>query len=140
MGNYQRALPLIAGYQRFYGAEPDRERNRKFFRRFLDPSPHGLLLGAWVGQELAGFACLYWTFSSIHAMEIVLLSDLFVEEGLRGQGIGRALIQASVDAARARRARHIEWLTHVDNTTAQRLYEGVGADRSAWFGYEIRIE
>jgi hypothetical protein len=41
-------LPLIAGYQTFYGAKPDAERNRRFFTRFLHPSDEGLLLGAWV--------------------------------------------------------------------------------------------
>ena len=61
------ALPLIAGYQRFYQAEPDDERNLEFFGRFIAPSEDGLLLGAWVGGELVGFACLYWTFSSTRA-------------------------------------------------------------------------
>ena len=43
----ETALPLFAGYQRFYRAEPDDVRNRSFFRRFLEPSDDGLLLGAW---------------------------------------------------------------------------------------------
>ena len=60
-------LPLIAGYQRFYGAEPDGERNRRFFSQFLHPSEKGLLLGAWMETELAGFAALYWFFSSTKA-------------------------------------------------------------------------
>jgi GNAT superfamily N-acetyltransferase len=135
-----KVLPLIAGYQTFYGAEPDPERNRKFFRRFLDPSPDGLLLGGWVDGELVGFACIYWTFSSVNAREIALMSDLFVAEGHRGAGIGLALIRSCVDAARARGVRHLEWITAIDNRTAQRLYERIpGADRSAWFGYEIPL-
>jgi hypothetical protein len=44
----EQLLPLIAGYQTFYGANPDAERNRRFFSRFLHPSDVGLLLGAWV--------------------------------------------------------------------------------------------
>jgi GNAT superfamily N-acetyltransferase len=135
-----RVLPLIAGYQVFYGAEPDHERNRKFFRRFVDPSPDGLLLGAWVGEELVGFACIYWTFSSINAREVALMSDLFVADGHRGSGVGLALIGACVEAARTRGSRHLEWLTAVDNRRAQRLYERIqDADRSAWFGYEIPL-
>jgi GNAT superfamily N-acetyltransferase len=132
------ALPLMAGYQRFYGVqEPDDERNRGFFEGFLAPSERGLLLGAWDGEALVGFACLYFTHSSIHAQEVVLLSDLFVAPGRRGGGFGRALIEAAVDVARNRGARHLEWLTAIDNREAQRLYERVGAERSAWFGYEI---
>jgi GNAT superfamily N-acetyltransferase len=135
--DYERVLPLIAGYQRFYEAEPDEARNRAFFRRFLAPSDDGLLLGAWVGEELVGFATLYWTFSSTNAAEAALMNDLFVAEGHRGSGVGLALIEASVRAARDRGMRHLEWLTHIDNREAQRLYERTGAERSAWFGYEI---
>ena len=44
---FERLLPLIAAYQRFYQVEEiDEERNRTFFRRFLSPSEDGLLLGA----------------------------------------------------------------------------------------------
>jgi GNAT superfamily N-acetyltransferase len=137
--DYERVLPLIAGYQRFYEAKPDEARNRAFFRRFLDPSDDGLLLGAWVGNELAGFATLYWTFSSTHAAEVALMNDLYVDERHRSAGVGLALIQASVEEARRRGMRHLEWLTHVDNRRAQRLYERTDAERSAWFGYEILI-
>jgi GNAT superfamily N-acetyltransferase len=137
--DYEGFLPLIAGYQRFYEAEPDDARNRAFFRRFLDPSEDGTLLGAWIGNELVGFATLYWTFSSTHAAEVALMNDLFVAEGHRGAGIGLTLIRASVEEARRRGMRHLEWLTHIDNRQAQRLYERTDADRSAWFGYEIPI-
>jgi GNAT superfamily N-acetyltransferase len=137
--HYEQVLPLIAGYQRFYEAEPDEARNRAFFRRFVDPSEDGVLLGAWVGDELAGFATLYWTFSSTHAAEVALMNDLFVDERQRGAGVGLALIRASVEEARRHGMRHLEWLTHVDNLRAQRLYDRTEAERSAWFGYEIRI-
>jgi GNAT superfamily N-acetyltransferase len=137
----EELLPLVAGYQRFYGAEPDVERNRRFFSRFLDPSEVGLLLGAWVDQRLVGFATLYWFFSSTKAMDSVLMNDLFVREDVRGAGIGRALIQSAIDAARRRGAVHLEWYTSPDNLTAQRLYDSLpGAKRSTWFSYEIETE
>jgi GNAT superfamily N-acetyltransferase len=137
--DYELVLPLIAAYQLFYEAEPDEARNRAFFRRFLAPSDDGLLLGAWVGEDLAGFATLYWTFSSTEAAEAALMNDLYVKERHRGLGVGLALIEASVGAARERGMRHLEWLTHIDNRMAQRLYERTEAERSAWFGYEILI-
>src|SRR5438309_11869380 len=89
----EEVLPLIEGYQRFYGAEPDIERNRRFFSRFLDPSEEGLLLAAWVDGSAVGFATLYWFFSSTKAAETVLMNDLFVRDDIRGKGIGRELIQ-----------------------------------------------
>ena len=138
--DYERVLPLIAGYQRFYLSEPDEDRNRVFFRRFLAPSDDGLLLGAWRGDELVGFATLYWTFSSTHATEAALMNDLFVAEGHRGEGIGLALIQACAAASRDRGMHHLEWFTALDNATAQRLYERTGAERSGWYNYELLLE
>jgi GNAT superfamily N-acetyltransferase len=135
------ALPLIAGYQTFYGAHPDTERNRKFFSRFVHPSEEGLLLGAWVDGRLAGFATLYWFFSSTKATDAVLMNDLFVLGDMRGGGIGRALIQSSLAEARKRGAAHLEWFTAPDNAVAQRLYDSIpGAAQSTWLAYEIEAE
>jgi GNAT superfamily N-acetyltransferase len=137
---YPRLLPLVAAYQRFYGvAEPDDAHNDEFFRRFIGPSDDGLLLGAWVERELAGYACLYWTFSSVSAAEVVLLNDLFVDDQFRGAGVGRALIDAATEVARERGARAVRWWTALDNRRAQRLYESTPAERSAWFEYEIAV-
>jgi GNAT superfamily N-acetyltransferase len=136
----EEALPLIAGYQRFYLAEPDPERNRAFFSRFLQPSDEGLLLGAWVEGKLVGFATIYWMHSSTRADDIGLLNDLFVTEDGRGAGVGRALIRASAEAARTAGKAHLEWFTAIDNARAQRLYESLPeAERSAWYAYEIDL-
>lgn len=132
-------LPLIAAYQRFYGVEEvDEERNRAFFPRFIAPCEDGMLLGAWRGEELVGYACLYWHFTSLVPAETVLMNDLFVAEGNRGEGIGRALIEASAQVARERGAHHLEWATAPDNAAAQRLYDSTGAERSEWIEYELR--
>jgi ribosomal protein S18 acetylase RimI-like enzyme len=72
---------------------------------------------------------------------VILLSDLLVVPSHRGRRVGEALINAAVDVARARGAAHVEWLTAIDNRRAQRLYERIpGAERSAWFGYEVPVE
>jgi len=137
---FERLLPLIAAYQRFYEVDSiDEERNRAFFRRFLAPSEDGLLLGARRDGRPVGYACLYWHFSSLEACESVLMNDLFVDESARGEGVGRALIEASADVARERAVPFVEWSTAPDNHTAQRLYDSTGAERSEWFSYELRV-
>jgi GNAT superfamily N-acetyltransferase len=137
MGNL---LPLIAAYQCFYeAAQIDDERNRAFFARFVDPSEDGMLLGAWREDELAGYACLYWHFTSLVPAETVLMNDLYVDPSARGEGVGRALIEASAAVARKRGAHHLEWMTAPDNKTAQRLYDSTGAERSTWVEYELGL-
>lgn len=138
--HYEELLPLIAAYQRFYEVDDvDEDRNREFFRRFLEPSEVGLLLGARAEDRFLGYACLYWHFSSTQAVETVLMNDLYVEAEARGRGVGRALIEASAEVARARGAAHLQWATAPDNHTAQRLYDATGAERSEWYEYELGL-
>jgi GNAT superfamily N-acetyltransferase len=137
---FDQLLPLIAAYQRFYEVEEiDEERNRTFFIRFIAPSNDGLLLGAWRDEQLLGYACLYWHFTSLVPAETVLMNDLFVTEEARGQGVGRALIEASAEVARKRGAHHLEWATAPDNATAQHLYDATGAARTTWIEYELDL-
>src|SRR3954451_6024678 len=97
-GEFEALVPLIAAYQEFYEADDvSEERNREFFRRFLSPSEDGMLIGAWRGDRLVGYACLYWHFSSTRAVETVLMNDLYVEAEARGDGVGRALIEAAAE-------------------------------------------
>lgn len=133
-------LPLIAAYQRFYEAtEIDDGRNRAFFSRFLAPSDDGMLLGAWRGGELAGYACLYWSFTSVAPAETVLMNDLYVDPASRSRGVGRILIEASAAVARERGAQRLEWMTAPSNETAQRLYDSTGAQRGEWIQYELGL-
>jgi GNAT superfamily N-acetyltransferase len=133
-------LPLIAAYQRFYEAEEiDEERNRAFFARFIAPSEDGMLLGAWRGEGLLGYACLYWSFTSIVPAETVLMNDLYVSEIARGQGVGRALIEASAAVGRERKAQRLGWATAPSNRAAQRLYDSTAAVRSEWIEYELGL-
>jgi GNAT superfamily N-acetyltransferase len=136
----EHLLPLVAEYQRFYGAVPDDARNRAFFGRFLDPSEAGLLLGAWDGAAAVGFACLYWTYSSVSAVEVALLNDLLVAGGSRSRGVGRALLDAAARHASARGCRRLVWQTAPDNERARRLYDQLPATTTSWLEYSLPLE
>jgi GNAT superfamily N-acetyltransferase len=138
---FETLLPLISAYQRFYEVDDvDPDRNRFFFRRFLAPSEDGLLLAARDETGLIlGYACLYWHFSSLQAVEVVLMNDLFVSPEVRGRGIGRALIEATAEVARDRSAAWVEWSTAPDNHTAQRLYDSLTDEKSTWLSYELEV-
>lgn len=97
-GDYAALLPLIADYQRFYGvATPDDEKNQTFFARFLGTSAAGAILGARSGDRFVGYACLYFSPSSVEAEDIVIMNDLYVVPDARGGGVGRQLIDATAN-------------------------------------------
>jgi len=133
-------LPLIAGYQRFYGATPDEARNRAFFSRLIGANEIGTLLEARAGGEVVGFATLYWSRSSVSARDVVLLNDLFVIPEARSGGVGRALIAAAAEVARERGAGALNWVTHPDNSAARRLYDSLGATAETWVEYTLELE
>ena len=134
-----RVEPLIEAYQRFYDSEDiDPARNQEFFSRFIGSDREGWLLAAWQDEQVVGFGCYYRFLSSTSAVETVLMNDLFVAEEVRGQGVGRALIEAGLGLVRESGAAWLEWNTAPDNHTAQALYDGTGAERSTWINYELK--
>lgn len=54
------------------------------------------------------------------------LQDLFADPAARGQGIGRALIEAVYAAADAQGAASVYWMTQDFNATARQLYDRIG--------------
>ena len=54
------------------------------------------------------------------------LEELYVAPGRRGEGLGRALLDAVVEARRERGARWIELGTSEDDVAARGLYESAG--------------
>ena len=54
------------------------------------------------------------------------LGELYVVPGSRGHGLGRALLEASIEAARDAGAEVIDLNTSEDDTEAMRLYESAG--------------
>lgn len=126
--------PLWRGYQAFYEVAIADGVSAVTWNRLLEPAePMGGAL-AWDGERAVGLvhhirhrSC--WTIG-----DYVYLQDLFVAEGTRGSGIGRALIEHVCDAARAQGCSRVHWLTHETNTDAMKLYDRI-AERSGFVQY-----
>jgi ribosomal protein S18 acetylase RimI-like enzyme len=54
------------------------------------------------------------------------LAELYVVPDRRGKGLGRALMEAALDAARAEGATHMDLGTSEDDVAARALYESLG--------------
>ncbi len=73
------------------------------------------------GIAVLRFRPSYWT-GALDAY----LEELYVAPGKRGQGIGRALLEGAMDAAREAGAARMELGTSEDDTAAISLYESCG--------------
>ena len=135
--HFERVLPLIAEYQIFYRAQPDEARNRAHFSQFLEDHSRGVLFVALQDEQALGFATLYFPFSSVRARSVCLMNDLFTVESARGKGVGRALISHCRSYAHAHNFPELMWNTEQENFAAQRLYDSLGATRSAWLEYVL---
>lgn len=75
----------------------------------------------------AGFALFFHTFSTFLAKPGIYLEDLFVRPGLRGKGIGKALLRHLAHLAVERGCGRVEWAVLDWNDPAIRFYEKLGA-------------
>lgn len=70
---------------------------------------------------------------------ICYLEDLFVDASARGQGAGRALIEAVVQRAQEQGWGQVYWRTAEDNATARALYDTV-ADKIDFVTYVKKLD
>ena len=89
----------------------------------------GAVFVALVGGRVGGFVCV-WTRVPPEPDEpgqpYAFVSDLVVLDGLRGRGIGRALLAEAERHARARCAAVLRLDVLVANVAARRLYDDAG--------------
>ena len=108
-----------------------------FNTEYDDPTPAVPVLAERVGELLAdeaivvllagappaGLALFRIRPSLWSSAEDVYLEELYVIPRQRGHGIGRALLEAAIEAARKAGADHFELTTGETDTAARKLYE-----------------
>jgi GNAT superfamily N-acetyltransferase len=131
-------MPMLRAYCDFYRVDPPDERLVALASALIDNSGEGLQLIARDGDGTPlGFATIYWTWQTLYAARVGVLNDLFTVPASRGSGVGRALIERCLQLCRERGAGKLVWETAPDNAVAQRLYDGIGAEKSTWITYEL---
>jgi GNAT superfamily N-acetyltransferase len=131
-------LPLMRAYCTFYESDPDDEALRAMATAFLDAGSGGTQLIAREDSGRAqGHATVLWSWDTTLAQPLAVMEDLFVAADARGRGVGAALIEACRQLAAARGMQWLAWETAPDNVTAQRVYDGLGAQRDTWYAYRL---
>ena len=133
-------LPMMVAYCDFYKTAPGEERLTALADALLaDPEHEGVQLIARVDGAAAGFATIFWSWSTTNAARLAVMNDLFVKPEHRGGGVAEALIEDCVEAASLHGAERLEWQTAPDNLRAQAVYERVGATRESWVDYWVAV-
>jgi len=136
--DFQQWEPLWDDYTRFYEREPDAKITAMLWDRALDPyEPIHILVAEMDGRIVGIVHYLYHRSTSLIA-PVCYLQDLFTEQGLRGKGVGRALIEAVYARAQEAGAARVYWMTHETNATAMKLYDNI-AEKSGFLQYRKNL-
>ncbi len=127
--DYRAWRPLWDGYNAFYGrhgatALPE-HITEVTWQRFFDPAEPVFALVAEDQGQLVGLSHYLFHRSMTRIEPVCYLSDLFTQPALRGQGIGRLLIEAVCARAREAGASRVYWQTHESNAARRQLYDKV---------------
>ncbi|WP_420122749.1 GNAT family N-acetyltransferase [Nakamurella sp.] len=126
---------LWRGYLAFYRAELTDDVTEHTWAALTDPAApvHGLV--AVAGGRVVGLAHVVLHATTWATRSTCYLEDLYVDRGVRGAGLGRALITAVYAFADEHEASGVYWLTQEYNAPARSLYDTV-AHRSSFVVYQ----
>src|SRR5580658_2813077 len=103
--------------QEFDGSVSDLEQH------LFGAEPYAHVLMAECDGQVAGFALYFFNYSTFLCKPGIYLEDLFVRPQFRGAGVGRALLEAVEQRARARDCGRLEWSVLDWNTRAMSFYQ-----------------
>jgi GNAT superfamily N-acetyltransferase len=118
---------LLVEFRDFIGrSTPPAERFLAGVEMLMEDPDTEYILGASDGGEATGICVLRYRWGLWRDGEDCCLEDLFVREGTRGTGVGRALAEAAVQRARERGCARMELDASSENAAAVGLYESLG--------------
>lgn len=107
-------------------AEEEAARPLDGFRTQLGyPAPNASF-GAFVRGELVGAASIAWPGRFPSTRHKATLWGVCVAPAARGRGVGRALVQRTLDHARSQGARRVNLTVYLPNPAATALYRSLG--------------
>ncbi len=118
---------LWTGYLEYYKTSVPEAVYDSTFARLLgdDPQDFSCLI-AEVGGRPVGLVHFLFHRHNWKIENVCYLQDLYTDPSVRGQGAGRALIEAVYAAADANGTPAVYWLTQDFNAEGRRLYDRIG--------------
>ena len=122
-------MPLWDGYNAFYGPQGqtalDLNITQTTWARFLNDNDPVHAFVAEQNGQLIGLVHFIFHRSTTRLNDVCYLQDLYVNQAIRGAGVGRQLIKAVYDAAQTAGSTRVYWQTQYSNTAGRALYDKV---------------
>lgn len=127
LNDIEDLLPLFNAYRDFYGRTLDSDKAHLFLTENLAGDRSVIFIAVDEQHKKAiGFMQLYRRLSSLSMTHYIYLSDLYVDEAYRKQGIAKLLMEQARKYSIDEHACFIELHTAHSNEKAQALYEALG--------------
>ena len=123
--DYDAWLSLWQSYLTFYESSLPLETTNATWHSLLDSNVPIYGFGAWQDVKLVGITHVVLHPNTWNSTECCYLEDLYVNQSVRGQGVGRALIEQVYEFARQQNCNRVYWTTQEGNTTARKLYDTI---------------
>lgn len=133
-------LALLTEIMEEHGVTPpDSSLLEWLVRKVIDSEDH-LFLVAAEHETVVGLCVVVFSMSTWSGGETAELQDLIVTAGRRKRGIGRGLVAAALDQARARGCRRAYLLAETWNLDAHGFYRHLGFKEKTCFYFEKSTE
>ena len=119
---YIRKLAAYEKLDHEVGATADDIRDSLF-----GPAPRAFCDLAYWNRQPAGFALWFYNYSTFRGRAGIYLEDLFVDEGMRGLGIGKALLRHLARRCVAEGLPRLQWWVLDWNAPSIEFYKSLGA-------------
>jgi ribosomal protein S18 acetylase RimI-like enzyme len=131
-------VELFDQYRIFYKQKSNIEGAKEFLEERMKREESVIFI-AYNDQYPVGFTQLYPLFSSVNMHRTWILNDLYVNESVRGKGIGESLLKKAIEFAEETGAKGLSLETGEDNLIAQKLYEKIGFIKETSFFYHYSV-
>jgi GNAT superfamily N-acetyltransferase len=125
MGGLLRLIHELAQFERLEHAV--QATVESLHNSFFGPQPAAGAFLARCGDDLAGYAIYFFTFSSFVGRCGLWLDDVYVRPDFRGQRLGGALLRAVARIGVERNCGRFEWTALNWNEKALNFYKKIGA-------------
>lgn len=116
-------LRLWNNYLHFYEVSLADDVTAHTWARIIDPTSRVSMRLAVLDGQVVGFAIHHFHDSTWVETPDCYLEDLFIDENIRGKGIGRRLIDDLIGICKDKGWSRLYWHTNEDNQRARKLYD-----------------